>query len=400
MKLKRLAADFQVEELVRPLPAGGSFALYRLTKQSLGTLEAIAAIAKRWQLDRRKIAFAGLKDRHALTTQFVTIADAPRQNLKQTNLELEYLSQVSRPVHASDISGNRFAIVVRDLSAAEAGAAAATLAIIERDGLPNYFDDQRFGSLGKSGDFIARPWCLGDYERTVWLALADENVHDTPQEREEKQVLRENWGQWQLCERVLPRGVRRDMVAHLARTGDFRRAIGLLRQDLRSLWLASFQSHIWNGILAELIQETCGRERLTRVQIGKSDVLFYAELTDAQRSALRKMVLPLPSARLHLPDGPLKALYERVVQQEGLQLREMRVKYPRDSFFSKGERPAVFWPQELTHAIGDDELYPARVKLTLRFVLGRGSYATILIKRLLGAAMDEQPEMGATDLHR
>ena len=392
MKLKRLAADFQVEELTAPLPAGGPVALYRLTKQSLGTLEAVAAVAKRWRLDRRQFAFAGLKDRHALTTQFLTIDDGPRQNLKQTNLELEYIGQVSRPVHASDITGNRFSIIVRDLSAAEAAAAATTLAIIARDGLPNYFDDQRFGSLGKSGEFIARPWCLGDYERTVWLALADENVHDTPQEREEKQVVRENWGQWQLCERTLPRGMRREVVAHLARTGDFRRAVGLLRQDLRSLWLAAFQSHIWNGILAELIQEICSPERLTTVQIGKRDVFFHAELSDAERSPLRERMLPLPSARLHFPDGPLKALYERVAQLEGMQLREMRVKYPRDSFFSKGERPAIFWPKELTHATDDDELYPGRVKLTLRFVLGRGSYATILIKRLVDATIDVEAE--------
>lgn len=392
MKLKRLPADFQVEELIRPLPPGGSIALYRLTKQSLGTLEAVAAIAKRWRLDRRQIAFAGLKDRHACTMQHVTIQDGPRQNLKQTNLELEYLGQVSRSVHASDISGNRFAIVVRELSAAEAAAAESILATINRDGLPNYFDDQRFGSLGRSGEFIALPWCLGDYERTVWLALADENVHDTPQDREEKEVLRESWGEWQLCARILPRGLRREVVAHLARTGDFRRSISLLRHDLRSLWLAAFQSHIWNGVLAELLLETVGPERLTKIQIGKSDVFSYAELSDAKRKGLHEAVLPLPSARLHLAEGPLKALYERVLLREGLQLREMRVKYPRDSFFSRGERPALFWPTELTHAVSDDEVYPGRVKLMLRFFLGRGSYATILIKRLFGAAPGGEPE--------
>ena len=45
-------------------------------------------------------------------------------------------------------------------------------------------------------------------------------------------------------------------------------------------------------------------------------------------------------ARLKLGDSLLKHLYDEVLAAEGLELRQIRVKYPRDSFFSKGERPA------------------------------------------------------------
>ena len=71
----------------------GPFALYRLTKQSLDTREAVDAIAKKWKLPRNKIAFAGLKDKHALTKQYLTIQDGPRRGILQTNLELEYVGQ-------------------------------------------------------------------------------------------------------------------------------------------------------------------------------------------------------------------------------------------------------------------------------------------------------------------
>jgi tRNA pseudouridine13 synthase len=68
----------------------------------------------------------------------------------------------------------------------------------------------------------------------------------------------------------------------------------------------------------------------------------------------------------------------------GWQLRELRVKYPRDSFFSKGERAALVWPAKLQHQLAGDELYPGREKLTLAFELPRGSYATLVCKRILG----------------
>lgn len=385
MKLKRVVEDFQVEEQILLGANGGAFALYRLTKQGLGTPEAVDAIRHKWKLSREAIAFAGLKDKHALTTQYVTIHNGPGRNLAQTSLELKHVGQTDRPIHASDITANRFSVVIRDLSATETEAASETLNLIAKDGLPNYFDNQRFGSLGESGEFIAKPWCLGDYERAMWLALADPNVHDRPADREEKRTLREHWSDWSRCMELLPRSPRRNIIAHLAhKPGDFRRAIALVRQDLRSLWLAAFQSHLWNQILAAFIGQVCRPEQFTLHLIGKSEVPFFSSLEARQRERLHAKLLPLPSARLHLDDDTLKPLYDQVLAAEGLELRQVRVKYPRDSFFSKGERAAMFQPGDFEHDIATDEMYPGRQKLSLRFTLPRGSYATILVKRIVG----------------
>jgi tRNA pseudouridine13 synthase len=385
MKLKRLPEDFQVEEQIALEASGGPFALYRLTKQGIGTPEAIDALVVRWKLARQAVAYAGLKDKHALTTQYVTVHNGPRRGLSQTNMELEYVGQTNRPIHAHDITGNRFDIVIRDLSDADIQNATGALAAISTDGLPNYFDDQRFGSLGISGEFIAKPWCLGDYERALWLALADENVHDRPADRAAKQSLRQHWGDWALCKELLASSRLYPILAHLANTGsDFRRALALVRQDVRSIWLAAFQSHLWNQILATLLQETCRKDQLQLAHIGQRDLPFFTQLNDAQRRTLYSTSLPLPSARLHLENGPLNDFYQRVLAAEGMELRQIRVKYPRDSFFSKGDRPAVSRPLDLAHESADDELQPERRKLTLRFTLARAAYATIVVKRLTG----------------
>ena len=394
MKLKRLSEDFQVEEQISLVADGGPFALYRLTKQSLGTPEAMDAIARRWKLPPQRIAFAGLKDKHALTRQYFTVQQGPKRGISQANIEVEYVGQTSRPIHASDIAANRFVIAIRDLSDLEIEAATGSLAAIAADGLPNYFDSQRFGSLGQSGEFIAEPWCRGDYERALWLAIADPNARDRAGDRDEKQILRDNWSDWRRCAELLPRARSRKIIELLVRRpGDWRRTISLIRQDLRSLWLAAFQSYLWNQVLDAVVRDVCRPQQLTLQRVGSRDLNFFTNLDSSQRSRLRSAQLPLPSARLHFDDADaLKPIYERVVAAEGLELRQIRVKYPRDSFFSKGLRPATFQPEELSHAISEDELYSGRRKLTLRFALPRGCYATILVKRLVGQTDDLHDE--------
>jgi tRNA pseudouridine13 synthase len=394
MKLKCTPDDFEVEEKVSLYPSGGPFGFYRLTKTSLGTPEAIDAILQKWNLARWQVSYAGLKDKHALTRQYLTIKAGPRQGMRQTNLELEYLGQVAEPIHAKDIRANAFVVVLRDMPAAEVAEATTAMEQIGEFGLPNYFDEQRFGSLGKCGEFIAKPWCLGDYERALWLALAEPNVHDSPDEQQQKAILRDHWGKWPECKAALARSHRRSVITFLADKPvkpDFKRALALIRQDLRSIYLAAFQSDLWNGMLAALLRKSCPPESLLPRRIGNRDLPFYAALEDAARGMLQQTLLPLPSARQHLEEGPVKELVDEVLAAEGMELRQVRLKFPRDTFFSKGERPAIFFPANALHEVADDDFYRGKQKVTLRFELPRGAYATILVKRVTDVNLAAEP---------
>lgn len=385
MKLKTLPDDFEVEELSDFRLGSGPFAVYLLTKRSLGTPEAVTAIADRWNLSRRQISYGGLKDKHAVTRQWVTIRNGPRRDMKQDHFLLAYQGQSDREFGPHDIASNRFRVVMRNLTQSDTRRMVGLQDSLARNGVPNYFDDQRFGSLGESGEFIARPWCLGDYERALWLALAEPNPHDRPGDREEKEIIRQYWGRWIECKAALPRSSRRSIVTYLCdhATG-YREALALFRQDLRSLWLAAFQSDLWNLILSSWIQQHVDPARLFKVELATADVPFFADLTDDERTSLTSAEFPLPSARLHLEPGPLLSLYETVLADEGLSLRELRVKYPRDSFFSKGQRAAIVIPQDLKIHEDNDDLNPGRHRVTLQFILPRGAYATIFVKRLTG----------------
>lgn len=385
MKLKCQPEDFRVQERCRLPLSGGEFAVYELSKQSLGTLEAIDALVERWRLPRPAVQFAGLKDKHAQTRQTITIQRGPRRSLTQSKFEVRYAGQAPRAIEAADIEANEFRIVVRDLPALAAEQAMAAGESLAQMGVPNYFDDQRFGSLGEGGEFIARPWCLGNWERTIWLIIADASEHDSPEEREQKRLLRVHWGDWEAFLRNAPRSRWRNVAEYLSRRPtDFRGAIACVRQDLRSLYLAAYQSDLWNGMLASLVEGQIEPAQRISIPLGRRQVPFWTTLPEPLQQAFATKTLPLPSSRLHNVDEPTHTLIDQVLQPEGLELRQLRVKYPRDSFFSKGDRPVLARPAEFASEQAPDELYPGRMRLDLQFHLPRGAYATVVVKRLFG----------------
>jgi len=383
IKQKRLPEDFRVEELGDPPPQGGPYALYRLTKRGLGTPEVIDAVLRRWKIARRLVSFGGLKDRHAVTGQWVTIRKGPRRNLKQTGFELAYQGQVSRPFGPKDIRANAFQIVLRSLLPQDVACCRRALESLAHTGVPNYFDQQRFGSVGQSGDFVGQAWCVGDYQRALWLALADPNAHDRPRQRADREALRRHWGDWDRAQAALARSPWIAIVSHLAdRPQDFRGALARLPVDRRSLYLAAFQSFLWNRMLTGLLRRELRPEQLLDVDLAGRTVPLVRQLEAEQLEALRPVALPLPSARIRGREGPWKDLIAAALEPLGLTLDRLRIKYPRDSFFSKGDRPALMFPEKLDYRVEADEVYPRREKLAVRFELPRGCYATIVTRRI------------------
>jgi tRNA pseudouridine13 synthase len=388
MKLKRQPDDFQVEEIPLVTPGeGGRFVFYRLTKRGLGTLEAIEAIRRRWNLAGRQISYGGLKDRHAATVQYLTIADGPVRTLHESSFDLEPLGRVAAPYGPSRFRGNRFLVVLRDLSAAAIESACRAITELPRDGLPNYFDDQRFGSVGIGREFIAAAWLRGDHERALWLALAEPNPSDRPGTKAEKGVLRSCWGRWPDAKARLGRSHARSLVTYLVdHPADYRGAFARLRRELRSLYFSAFQSHLWNQMLARWIEQVTRPEQRVYLAFKAGALPIHRRLDPGQAAALCDYQIPLPSARTPLPEGTLGKVAQATLEPFGLAWQDLRVKHLKDVFFSKGLRPALFFAGHLTSQTASDELFPGRQKLQLGFELPKGAYATLVVKRVTDAA--------------
>ena len=388
MKLKSQPDDFQVEELTSVRPSRGPFAFYRLEKRGIGTPEAVSAILRDWNLPRNSLSYGGLKDRHAVTSQYLSIHKGPSLSHEDRSYRLQYLGQIPHPYHARDIQANRFEICLRNLSPEENKAIERRCESVGSVGVVNYFDDQRFGSIGYSGDLIGASWCKGDYERTLFLAMAEENPHDRGREREQKELMRKHWGEWIHLKQVLDRSHRRSVVTYLCdHPTDFKRAVALIRQDMRSIYLAAFQSWVWNRWLSALIDESLASD--SRISIpskcGPLSIPCVAGPSGSIPSSVRelqRMELPLPSARQKDWDPATLPSLDKILAELGMERREMRLKYPRDTFFSKGTRQAWLKPVGFQSKWENDELNNRKLAVRLAFELPKGCYATMVVRAI------------------
>lgn len=384
MKVKQQPADFHVEELTSVQPgAHGPYAFYRLDKEGWTTPDAAAFIRRRWRLAPNRIACGGLKDRHAWTRQFITISDGPRRGLRQHGLVLDYLGQVPHAYSSTDLIGNRFRLSLRDLRPTSRPTYEIALEEMRRDGVPNYFDDQRFGSVGTDGQFIARELVHGRFEEALRLALTGAYEHDRNAAKREKAVLKRLWGDWPACAAKLPHGHERNLIAYLTHhPHDFRGAMERLRPELHGLYLSAYQSHLWNRMLALWLTRNVPPERLITVPLRLGPAPMHRQLNEDQRRALSELRLPLPAARMSfVADDPRFVLAREVLANEELTWEKLKVPGSRKLFFSRGDRSALLQPANLAYAFQADEHHPGQLKCVLSFDLPRGGYATMIVKR-------------------
>ncbi len=381
MKVKRLREDFVVREVSRLPLTGGPHAAYRLQKIGLGTPEAITEILNIWNLPRQDVHYGGLKDRHAVTSQLVTIFNGPREPLVQPGFSLEYLGQSPHSMTAGDIVANEFAVTLRSLNREQADRFTHTANSLTSC-IPNYFDDQRFGSLGESGQFVAQPWCLGEYERALFLAIAEPNPHDRPDDREQKEILREHWGDWQACKDSLERSHRRSIVTYLVdHPAGFKKAVGLIRQDLRGIYVAAFQAKLWNEIVVRYLPELLPESSFLTAY-GTGGKLRFPQDVPADRVAeLAQVRIALPSGRKTDWSPAVARLLDDVLAEFEIPRHKLRFSYPRDVFFARGQRDLLLIPRDFSVVSSDDDLAGVGIqKLELRFSLLPGQYATMLLK--------------------
>ena len=379
MKVKQRPEDFRVEELTDVVAGNsGDFAHYRLDKIGWTTPDALAEVRRRWKIDARRLAFAGLKDRHADTTQFITIFRGPSRNLTHEKIHVTYLGQVEEPYSSAHIRTNRFTITLRHLTAQDEAAALHAIDEISKSGVPNYFDDQRFGSVN-DGEFIGREMVFGRFEQALRLALTAPYEHDRAETKREKATLRKYWGDWSQCNAKLGRCESKPIVSYLGRNpDDFAGAVARLRPELCGLYLAAYQSYLWNKMLDRWLRSHVPQVQLGTIRLTVGDLAVPLRVTYELSQKWTELTLPLPSARLKVSS----AIIDAVLAEEGLTLPQLKVPGLEKPFFSKGDRIACLRPEGLTTEAGDDDLNHGRRKLQLAFELPRGCYATMVIKRI------------------
>ncbi len=144
--------DFRVTEIPLYLPEGtGSHRYLLVEKRGLNTRELVQALM-RGGVEERAIGVAGLKDKAAVTVQWLSVP----KRYREAPLELAALPGVRvleesfhrNKLGIGHLKGNRFEITVRGVAPGARAAAQAALTALTERGSPNWFGPQRFGRFG------------------------------------------------------------------------------------------------------------------------------------------------------------------------------------------------------------------------------------------------------------
>jgi tRNA pseudouridine13 synthase len=172
--IKASPEDFRVDEVLAYALTGSGPHLYlQVEKRGRTTREVLRAIAAALGVPERDAGFAGLKDKQALTTQWLSFP-APREPpagaLAGDGWRVLAVSRHGNKLRPGHGRGNRFAVAVRGGDLTRARACAAALAA---RGLANFFGPQRFGAEGDNAE-VGKAILLGRTDSTrVNRALRD-----------------------------------------------------------------------------------------------------------------------------------------------------------------------------------------------------------------------------------
>ena len=179
--LKANPEDFVVIEDLGFEPDGeGEHILVRILKNGCNTRFVADALAKFLKIHARDVSFAGQKDKHAVTEQWLC-ARVPGKEMPDLSAfqpegckVLEY-ARHKRKLRLGALKGNSFTLVLREISNRDD--VESRLQAIREGGVPNYFGAQRFG-IGGSNLQGALRWAQSDApvrdrnKRSFWLSAA------------------------------------------------------------------------------------------------------------------------------------------------------------------------------------------------------------------------------------
>ncbi len=388
VKIKVVPEDFIVEEQAEvPLSSKpGPYAVYRLTKSSWDTFDLLALLARRLGVSRDAVSVSGIKDRHGRTSQLLAVRGLkrPPAEFADKNFRGELAGFAAEPLTARSVRGNRFTIVLRDMSPAEVTTALGNLESVRAFGIPNYYDEQRFGSARHGGGFMGKAIFLGRREEALRLYFQP-SKHDDQRTRKLKKCVIASWGRWTEC-LPLAFGQYGEVLAYLAgHPRAHHKALTLIDRRFLVFVLNAYQSFLFNEILRLRLAELAEEHALPTVQAAYAfgAFVFPRSYPRPLFDELTRATLPVPGYDSVIADPAVRRIADKVLEAEGISLADLRVRQMQRLSAHGVERRALVLPEGLADPlISADDRYPGRQKMALAFLLPRGSYATLVIKRL------------------
>jgi len=144
--------DFTVEEIpLYEFSGEGEHLVLKVRKKELTTWEMLDILSSHLGIKRRDIGYAGLKDKHAMTIQYISLLAIHEPKLESfEHAQIKILDRVrhNNKIRIGHLKGNRFHLRFKKVLGIQKDMLESVLKWIKSNGVPNYFGHQRFGNYG------------------------------------------------------------------------------------------------------------------------------------------------------------------------------------------------------------------------------------------------------------
>ena len=388
---KETAEDFIVEEIPSGLSEdpNGKYLILQVRLRNWETNKFLIYLSRIFGVSRKRISYAGTKDRVGVTTQYFCINtpdNAHEIRLEDVTITRKFRS--NQMLRLGDLEGNRFTVNLH--TGSDDGINELNMEMETLGGFPNFFAYQRFGSRRPITHIVGKYILKRDFRSAVMEYLCDPSL--------DKEDFRKNvyaTQDFRTALREFPQNLmyERAILQHMVETGGFETAFGVLPKNLQIMFVHAYQSYLFNLALSGRI---ISDGTLSSVHEGdiftEVDGLFNSrgeprEVNSVNRAMIEKSVhedrlrimIPLPGYDTNAKAIERDEIMHDELEKEGISIQDFRITSHPELSSSGTYRVIASRPVALLVKNG-----------ILDFKLGRGMYATSYLREIMKENMDRR----------
>ncbi len=418
MKLKQKTGDFIVNELINKNlilnDNKGNYNLYVLKKTNIESLKVFKYLSNKFNIPLKDIGYCGLKDKYATTTQYITIPKKyGKLLLNEKNISLNYISTIGNQLKTGDLTGNNFQITIRNIDKKDFNIISNNLNKLKY-GAPNYFDNQRFGSV-INNNFIGKYYLLEHYEKGMKLFLTKYTSNENKIIKNLKRYIQLNWDNWpKIKQYVFKNNIKsrtyvkiinylnNEYINHINNNTNnnnintnnnnynvikneiFKKSFNLIDNNLKKMFVYSYQSYLWNQCIKEYFKLIISKENKYFVDYNCGTMLFYKNINEELFNNLKNEKFPtiVPDKNYNNLKEQYYKIILKILKIEKLKLEQFNNLNNLNKLVYS-QRNILNIPENIKYSeFIVDEANKGKYKINIQFNLNKGCYATIIIKRI------------------
>lgn len=404
-KLRSLPEDFIVKEifLYPNRKENGLFTIAEISSRNWETNNLVREMSKRLHISRRRISFAGTKDKRACSTQLMSFYNIPEDKLSHIKIKdivMENIYSSDRPIKIGDLYGNKFEITVRSIDRNIKPKKIQNIAthLEKYGGFPNFYGVQRFGIMRPVTHVVGKHIIKGDFEKAVMSYISNPMAG----ENEDTYKLRDDLEKSYDFSKALqsyPNSLNFEKAILnklITDPEDFVGALKELPKNLLTMFVSAYQSYLFNRILSERIRKNIPLNKaiagdivlpvrknvvdLNGIMVTKSNIEKVNRQVSKNKAFVSGLLVGSDSI---FSEGEMGEIEHKIVEKEKIDYRDFII--PEIPYLSSSgsRRSLLAMLNKMDWKLDNDELNKGKQALILKFELQKGCYATSLLREFM-----------------